>query len=217
MSEQNTLEIQDCVVEDSDSTVYRALYNGKPRHVRVWQRMPDDNEFTTIAIRIWRRGRFPTVISSLDISGQCCLLLQSIRGLPITTLQSSLSPKVVYEIVAQVCQALHQSHMTISSPQGILLSPQGNLFIYTPCLPKERSSMDSIWQIGWWALRRLTPSDGTTAHALMLQRNETEYNKYLKQTLRNLESGLPNQQWIASVVQSFETYVCLSSNYSMEC
>ena len=125
--------------------------------------------------------------------------------------------KVVYEIVAQVCQALHQSHMAISSPQGILLSPQGNLFIFTPCLPRERSSMDSIWQIGWWALRRLTPTDGTTAQTLMLQRNETEYNSYLKQTLRNVESGLPNQQWIASVVQKFRIHVRLSPNCSMEC
>ena len=204
MSEQNTLEIQDCVVEDSDSTVYRALYNGKPRHVRVWQRIPDDNELQRLQYVYSAEEDFPQSYHLLNINGQCCLLLQSIRGLPITTLQSSLSPKVVYEIVAQVCQDLHQSHVTLSSPRGILLSPQGNLFIYTPCLPKERSAMDSIWHIGWWALRRLTPSDGTTAHALMLQRNETEYNNYLKQTLRNLESGLPNQQWIASVVQSFE-------------
>ena len=207
MSSQNTLEIQDCVVEDSDSTVYRALYNGKPRHVRIWKQIPDDHELQRLQYVYAVEEDFPQPYHLLNINEQCCLLLQSINGLSITTLQSSLSPKVVYEIVAKACQALHQSHMTLSSPQGIILSPQGNLFIYTPCLPKVSSSIDSIWQLGWWALRRLTPTDGSTAHTLMLQRNETEYNNYLKQTLRNLESGLPNQQWIASVLQSFE-YMC---------
>ena len=42
MPDQNTLEILDCVVEDNNSTVYRALYNGKPRHVRIWKTIPDD-------------------------------------------------------------------------------------------------------------------------------------------------------------------------------
>ena len=42
MPDQNTLEILDCVVEDNDSTVYRALYNGKPRHVRIWKSIPTD-------------------------------------------------------------------------------------------------------------------------------------------------------------------------------
>ena len=51
-----------------------------------------------------------------------------------------------------------------------------------------------------------SPTDDLSAYTL-IQGNEREYTAHLKQTLRNIESGLPNQQWIASVVQSFE-HIC---------
>ena len=132
--------------------------------------------------------------------------MQSVNGVSISTLQSSLSPKMVYEILARVCTALHQSHTAISSAEGVFLTPQGNIFIYTPCLASELPSIDSVWLLGWWALQKLSPTDDLSAYTL-IQGNEREYTAHLKQTLRNIESGLPNQQWIASVVQSFE-HIC---------
>ena len=202
MPDHNTLEILDCVVEDNHSTVYSALYNGKNRHVRIWKTNPDDMVLQRIQYVQSTKEEFPQPYQLIDIQGQCGLLMQSLTGVSIQTLQSSLSPKMVYEILAQVCKALHQSHTTISSVEGILLSPHGNIFIYTPCLESEYPSIDSVWLLGWWALQKLSPTDDLSAYTL-IQGNEREYTAHLKQTLRHIESGLPNQQWIASVVESF--------------
>ena len=206
MPDQNTLEILDCVVEDNDSTVYRALYNGKPRHVRIWKSIPADVTLQRLQYVQSTKDEFPQPYQLINIQEQCGLLMQSMNGVSITTLQSSLSPKMVYEIFAHICKALHHSHTAVSSADGIFLSPQGNIFIYTPYLESELPSIDSVWLLGWWALQKLSPTDDLSAYTL-IQGNEREYTAHLKQTLRNLESGLPNQQWIASVVQSFE-HIC---------
>ena len=203
MGDQNTLEILDCVVEDNDSTIYRALYNGKPRHVRIWKSIPDDTTLQRLKYVQSTQDGFPQPYQLINIQGHCGLLMQSLSGVSITSLQSSLSPKMVYEILAQVCGALYRSHITLSSVEGIFLSPQGNIFMYTPCQESESSSFDSVWLLGWWALQKLSPTDDLSAYTL-IQGNEREYSVHLKQTLRNIESGLPNPQWIASVVQSFE-------------
>ena len=210
MADQNTLEILDCVVEDNDSTVYRALYNGKPRCVRIWKTVPDDSELQRLQYVQSTQDEFPQPYQLINIQGHCGLLMQSMSGVSITSLQSSLSPKMVYEILAQVCAALHRSHITISSVDGIFISPQGNIFMYTPCLESERSSFDSVWLLGWWALQKLSPTDDLSAYTL-IQGNEREYTVHLKQTLRNIESGLPNPQWIASVIQSFENICAFHS------
>ena len=206
MSDQNTLEILDCVVEDNRSTVYRALYNGKPRHIRIWKTMPTDVTLQRLEYVLGTEEVFPNPDGLLNVQGQCGLLMQSINGISISTLQSSLSPKMVYEILAQVCTALRQSHMTLSSVEGVILSPHGNIFVYTPSPQADHPSIDSVWLLGWWALQKLSPTDDLSAYTL-IQGNEREYTAHLKQTLRNIESGLPNQQWIASVVQSFE-HIC---------
>ena len=206
MPDHNTLEILDCVVEENHSTVYSALYNGKTRHVRIWKSHPDDVVLQRIQYVQSTQEEFPQPHQLIDIQGQCGLLMQSLTGVSIQTLQSSLSPKMVYEVLAKVCKTLHQSHTTLSSVEGVLLSPHGNIFIYTPCLESEYPSIDSVWLLGWWALQKLSPTDDLSAYTL-IQGNEREYTAHLKQTLRYIESGLPNQQWIASVVESFE-HIC---------
>ena len=139
MPDQNTLEILDCVVEDNNSTVYRALYNGKPRHVRIWKSIPTDVTLQRLQYVQSTKDEFHRYYRLINVQEQCGLLMQSVNGVSISTLQSSLSPKMVYEILARVCKALHQSHTALSSAEGVFLSPQGNIFIYTPCLASERS------------------------------------------------------------------------------
>ena len=152
----------DCVVEDNDSTVYRALYNGKPRHVRIWKSIPTDVTLQRLQY-VQSTKDFHNPYQLINVQGQCGLLMQSMNGVSISTLQSSLSPKMVYEILARVCQHSINHIQRSLLHKASILSPQGNIFIYTPCLQDELPSIDSVWQIGWWALQKLSPTDGTSA------------------------------------------------------
>lgn len=203
MAEDHPLDIQDCIVHDEHSAVYRVLHNGRSRCLRIWRELPSTVTLDRVQYVHSVEEDFPKSYELLNVNGQCGLLLQKMSGRSITSLQSSLSPKMVYEILAHVCHALHQSHMDLSSLEGVLLSPQGNIYIYTPSIPAQRQ-FNSVWLLGWWAIQHLSTADMKQARNLLLQGNVQEYQTYLKQSLRVLESGLPNQQWISSIVQSLE-------------
>lgn len=203
MAEEHPLDFQDCIVHDERSAVYRVLHNGRSRFLRIWTELPDETTLERLQYVHSVEEDFPKSYELLNVNGQCGLLLQNMNGRSITSLQSSLSPKMVYEILAHVCHALHQSHMDLSSIDGILLSPQGNIYIYAPTLPST-GQINGIWMLGWWAIQHLSTADMNQAHNLLVQGTVQEYEAYLKQALRGFESGLPNQQWISSVVQSLE-------------
>jgi len=208
MAEDHPLDIEDCIAHDEHSAVYRVLHNGRARCLRIWTEIPSKITLERLQYVHSVEEDFPKSYELLNVNGQCGLLLQNMSGRSITSLQSSLSPKMVYEISAQVCHALHQSHMELSSLEGVLLSPQGNIYIYTPSIPTPRQ-FNSVWMLGWWAIQHLSTANMKQAGNLLLQGNIQEYQAYLKQSLRVLESGLPNQQWISSVVQSLEN-MCTS-------
>ena len=155
-------------------------------HVRVRQRTPSDNELQRLQyVYTCTEEDFPQSYHLLRYTRTMVVDYRKVfvvcQSQPS---KSSLSPKVVYEIVALVSsRPASIARGSIFSTRAFYSVRKGNLFIYTPCLPKERSCHGIVsGRLDGGHLTVGPPQTGRLLMTLMLQGNETEYNTYVKQT-----------------------------------
>lgn len=197
-----TIVFQKCICATPVESLYTATVAGQDRFVRVWHQHLPNPIGQRLLYAYSMEEDLPKVYESIHAGNEQAFVMQRIPGIPITRLQSSLSPKVVYDIVSHILGILEHSHLELSSLDSILLTPKGNLLIVAPSIEQPSQRHNGVWLLAWWALQRLSALDTQPAQQYFRNQKETEYTTELKRVLSRLELGLPNQEWLNSAIQT---------------
>ena len=212
MPQLDTIEFKECLFETQSQALYRVLHNGISRTIRFWNEPLSSHDIDRLQYVHAHEAGLSKIHNVIAFEERCAFITHNCSGVPLSQIQSNLSPKMVYEIVEQVLTILHSNHLTFDSINGIFLGREGTLSISAPDISFSNQQIDGVWQLGWWALERLSSMDAHLARRLIEEGKHSEYNALLQTALQRLELGLPNQQWTDSAIQSFQ-YVCAFEPY----
>ena len=207
MSQLDTIELKECLFETQSQSLYRIVHKGISQTIRIWSAPLSTADIDRLQYLHAHEDALPNIQRLIAIENQCAFITHNCSGVPLSQIQSSVSPKMVYEVLEQVLTILHRNHLAFDTVDGILLNSEGTLFIAAPDTSLVHPQIDGVWQLGWWALERLSSIDANLARRLIEEGKQSEYNTLLQTALKRLELGLPNQQWTDSAIQSFQ-HVC---------
>ena len=212
MSQLDTIEFKECLFETQSQALYRIVHKGISRTIRCWNEPLSHQDIDRLQYVHAHEEGLPNIQRLISFEHGCAFVTHNCSGVPLSQIQSSLSPKMVYEVLEQVLTILHRNHLTFDSIHGIFLGFEGTLSILAPDISVVHPQIDGVWQLGWWALERLSSIDSNLARRLVEEGKQSEYNTLLQTALKRLELGLPNQQWTDSATQSFQ-HVCAFDPY----
>ncbi len=212
MSASKNIIVQSCILHEDTHSLYMVRYKDKPLWLRKWNQQLPEVALNRL-VYLYNSGQeFPRLHRTIRLGDTPGLLLEPCIGIPITTLQSSLSPKTIYEIATQILDTMRRTETSFVSMEGMLLNEQGQVFNCAPTLPQKTSTMhnDGVWTLGMWVLSKVCPVSTEHLYTFMQQQNAQQYNTALNKILTRLELGLPNQQWTNSAIQTI-AHMCAFS------
>ena len=212
MSQLDTIEFKECLFETQSQALYRIVHKGLSQTIRLWSVPLSTADIERLQYLYAHEEALPNIPRLISLENRCAFVTNNCSGVPLPQIQSSASPRMVYEVLAQLLTILHQNHLTFDTVDGIFLTPEGTLSIAAPDISLVHPQIDGVWQLGWWALERLSSIDARLARQLVEEGKQSEYNALLQTALKRLELGLPNQQWTDSAIQSFQ-HVCAFEPY----
>lgn len=196
------IEIQECLDQSEDHSVYRILLHNQEATLWTWTIPPSHETLEHLVQQSQLEEGIPTFRHIIELQGQLALIGPSIRGSAITAFNSSLAPKTLYDIAVQTLSISKRTGLSLHHTSAIWLQENGALQI----LPSHTTSdpQHLVLMIGLWLLGHLSDQDTSQIYTFAQQNRISDYNRYLEFCLRSVKPGLPNAQWNQNAIQSLQ-------------